>query len=96
MKHVYCSNIKNVKIIIVFQARDYPEYGKYYTGATMTDSMTRSTDLTAMKPINPEAGNNLLNKRRDSRRNNNRDPVDDSENLNPEEVHKSLRLVFAV
>ena len=49
--------------------------------------MTRSSDLTAMKPINPD---NVI-KRRDSRDNNNKDPVDDSENLNPEEVHKSLR-----
>ena len=58
-----------------------------------TDSMTRSSDLTsAMKPINaPEANNGSLNKRRDSRDNNNKDPVDDSENMNPEEVHKSLR-----
>ena len=55
--------------------------------------MTRSSDLTsAMKPINaPEANNGSLNKRRDSRDNNNKDPVDDSENMNPEEVHKSLR-----
>ena len=62
------------------------------SSATLTDSMSRSTDLTsAMKPINPE--NNSLNKRRDSRDNNNKtvDSVDDSENLNPEEVHKSLR-----
>ena len=32
-----------------------------------------------------------LNKRRDSRDNNNKDPVDDSENMNPEDVHMSLR-----
>ena len=55
-----------------------------------------------MKPINTQqstAENSLtsqLNKRRDSRENNNesKDPVDDSENLNPEEVHKSLRYAF--
>lgn len=63
------------------------------SSATLTDSMTRSTDLgSAMKPINPSnEANNSVNKRRDSRDNNNKDPVDDSENLNPEEVHKSLR-----
>merc|ERR1712226_602878 len=50
------------------------------SSATLTDSMTRSSDLTsAMKPINaPEA-------------NNGKDPVDDSENMNPEDVHMSLR-----
>merc|ERR1712223_2217486 len=70
------------------------------SSATLTDSMTRSSDLTsAMKPINaPEANNGGgltgtvgLNKRRDSRDNNNKDPVDDSENMNPEDVHMSLR-----
>jgi len=64
------------------------EYVMSASNATLTDSMTRSSDLTsAMKPINPD---NVI-KRRDSRDNNNKDPVDDSENLNPEEVHKSLR-----
>ena len=64
------------------------EYVMSASNATLTDSMTRSADLTsAMKPINPD---NII-KRRDSRDNNNKDPVDDSENLNPEEVHKSLR-----
>merc|ERR1719266_3067147 len=75
------------------------------SSATLTDSMTRSTDMTtgsssAMKPINNPDQNNVgipqppvsmsSTKRRDSRDNNNKvDPVDDSENLNPEEVHKS-------
>merc|ERR1719330_1460624 len=53
-----------------------------------------------MKPINTQqqstAENSTslnLSKRRDSRDNNNdnMDPVYDSENLNPEDVHKSLR-----
>ena len=37
-----------------------------------------------------------LSKRRDSRDNNNdnMDPVYDSENLNPEDVHKSLRYYY--
>merc|ERR1712223_275627 len=62
-------------------------------------TLTESTSEMPMKPINTQqstAENSLssqLNKRRDSRENNNesKDPVDDSENLNPEEVHKSLR-----
>ena len=53
------------------------------SSATLTESTSET-----LKPINSE---NSLNKRRDSRDNNNKDPVDDSENLNPEEVHKSLR-----
>merc|ERR1712223_1121366 len=62
-------------------------------------TLTESTSEMPMKPINTQqstAENSLtsqLNKRRDSRENKNesKDPVDDSENLNPEEVHKSLR-----
>ena len=68
----------------------------------MSASSTTLTDSTSempMKPINtqqqstPENLTSHLSKRRDSRDNNNdsKDPVDDSENLNPEEVHKSLR-----
>ena len=72
------------------------EYVMSASSATLTDSMTRSSDLTsAMKPINAPEGNNGISssKRRDSSQidNNNKDPVDDSENMNPEEVHKSLR-----
>merc|ERR1711997_1180841 len=61
-------------------------------------TLTESTSEMPMKPINTQqsTAENLtshLSKRRDSRENNNesKDPVDDSENLNPEEVHKSLR-----
>merc|ERR1712223_1553537 len=68
----------------------------------MSASSTTLTDSTSempMKPINTQQQSTMqsltsqLNKRRDSRENNNegKDPVDDSENLNPEEVHKSLR-----
>lgn len=53
------------------------------SSATLTESTSET-----LKPNNSE---NSLIKRRDSRDNNNKDPVDDSENLNPEEVHKSLR-----
>ena len=72
------------------------EYVMSASSATLTDSMTRSSDLTsAMKPINaPEGNNGISSKRRDSSQidnNNLKDPVDDSENMNPEEVHKSLR-----
>jgi len=61
-------------------------------------TLTESTSEMPMKPINTQQSmaENLtshLSKRRDSKENNNesKDPVDDSENLNPEEVHKSLR-----
>jgi len=70
----------------------------------MSASSTTLTDSTSempMKPINTQQQSTMqsenltshLSKRRDSRDNNNdsKDPVDDSENLNPEEVHKSLR-----
>jgi len=69
----------------------------------MSASSTTLTDSTSempMKPINTQqqstAENSTslnLSKRRDSRDNNNdnMDPVYDSENLNPEDVHKSLR-----
>merc|ERR1712223_2209872 len=68
----------------------------------MSASSTTLTDSTSempMKPINTQQQSTMqsltsqLNKRRDSRENKNesKDPVDDSENLNPEEVHKSLR-----
>ena len=65
--------------------------------STLTESTASlsTTTTTAMKPLNPAENNSSssagLNKRRDSKDNNNKDPVDDSENLNPEEVHKSLR-----
>ena len=53
-------------------------------------TLTESTSEMAMKPLNTE--NSTMNKRRDSRDNNNKvDAVDDAENLNPEDVHKSLR-----
>merc|ERR1739844_723715 len=64
-------------------------------------TLTDSTSEMPMKPINTQQQSTMqsenltshLSKRRDSRDNNNdsKDPVDDSENLNPEEVHKSLR-----
>ncbi len=60
------------------------------SSATLTESTSET-----LKPINlaeNSAGSgSSITKRRDSRDNNNKDPVDDSENLNPEEVHKSLR-----
>merc|ERR1712223_112865 len=74
-----------------------PDFIMSASSTTLTDS----TSEMPMKPINTQQQSTMqsenltshLSKRRDSRDNNNdsKDPVDDSENLNPEEVHKSLR-----